>query len=83
MFGLKTMSERAELVTQMARKVDADLGEAVLDGKIGANSLRAAVVQCAACSETQACRHWLATHDTAAKAPDYCRNHDLFEAIKS
>jgi hypothetical protein len=43
--------------------------------------LRRAETRCEGCSEPQACAAWLDGREAASEAPEYCRNHDLFERL--
>lgn len=40
-----------------------------------------AAQRCLDCSNSGACQEWLASADMPGSAPDYCRNHDLFERV--
>jgi hypothetical protein len=66
------------LMKKMARRLGVD---AVLTD---AERTRAAD-RCEACTDVDACREWLSLTEIrgAAKAPDYCRNADLFDARAS
>lgn len=74
------MIHSAGLVERMADTVGAS--EALSAHASRAVITRRAVSRCVGCSETQACQHWLDAHESADQAPDYCRNHDLFERLK-
>ena len=43
--------------------------------------LRNAVLRCAACSETAACKDWLDEAAEGAPAPDFCRNAHLLQRL--
>lgn len=47
-----------------------------------ANVLRRASARCRTCTETGDCSAFLDSHDRAGAAPEYCRNHELFERLK-
>ena len=46
-----------------------------------ANVMRRAAGRCMGCNESAACEQWLTENDSAAEAPQYCRNHDMFERL--
>jgi hypothetical protein len=82
MLGFGTIDERMDLVRRMADALGLDLGEEVAGRRLSGPDLRSAVVACAACEQTPACRHWLDGHGTGATAaPGYCRNADLFARL--
>jgi len=77
------LDRHADLVNRMATTVGADLGEAMMRGQIGGTALRSAVLRCVGCEGGAECPDWLAAHQGGASdTPDYCRNRDLFAAIK-
>jgi hypothetical protein len=77
------LDHHAGLVNRMAETVGADLGAALITGKLSGEGLRAAVVNCCACEGAADCPDWLADHaQGAAEAPCYCRNRDLLAGPK-
>lgn len=72
--------KHADLVTAMAEKSGTDLGRHLIDGTLGAQGLRAAVLTCTHCGNVSACEKHL--QDSASTAtPDYCLNRALFERL--
>ena len=80
----KRIDRHATLFQNMADTVHADLGESLLDGKIDGQGLRAAVFQCMTCDSADECPQWMEAHpDGAENAPEYCRNRQLLQRLKS
>jgi len=77
-----TLKRHADLVDRMANAQGIDLEEQMMAGKIRPDQLSDAVLACTGCANPEACTHWLAEHDHADRAPDYCRNVDLFTMLK-
>ncbi len=73
---LSRLTAKAELVDGMMAAVGVRDEIAQMQG--GAGALRLATMRCMSCSKPGACASWLSEHNTAAEAPDFCRNHDLF-----
>ncbi len=46
-----------------------------------ANIQERARKRCITCNSATDCAQWLATENAPEEAPDYCKNHDLFERI--
>jgi len=83
MFGSKRIAHHSDLMTRMSETVGADLGEAIAEGRIDAEMLRAATISCAGCDEAAECPSWLDDHAAGAEAPpDYCRNRNLMMALQ-
>ena len=84
MVGPKKLAHHAHLVERMGQAVGADLGEALAAGRIGAETVRTAVLRCTGCESAGPCADWLAdpqsSHD---HAPGYCRNASLFAALST
>ena len=84
MFGIKTLTKHANLVNRMAEAVDAPFDEAILDGRLPAESLRSAILRCTSCEHPDDCARWLAAHPQGADAPPgYCRSGELFSELKA
>ena len=87
MFGAKTINRHAALMNRMAETVGVDLTAAIADGRLPAEAWREAVVRCTGCSDPEGCQHWLGAHaadDVAPDtAPDYCRNRDLMDSLRT
>ncbi len=80
----RKLDRHADLVNRMASTVAADLDEALMRGKLGGQELRDAVMRCMGCEGGPECPDWLADHqEGAADTPEYCRNRDLFAALKA
>ena len=83
MFGFERFDRHAALVDRMADTLGVDLAEAVQRGELPPSDLRRTVYNCLACRESDACGHWLDEHRSGSEvAPDYCRNDDLFRALR-
>ncbi len=75
------MFKRTELFDAMVDKLGVR-GAMAERGDQG-NLMRRAVSRCMGCTDGKACSHWLDTLETAAEAPNYCRNHDMFARLKN
>lgn len=81
---VKRIDHHANLFQNMAETVHADLGEALLDGKIDGQGLRGAVFQCMTCDSSEQCPDWMEAHaEGADSAPEYCRNRQLLKRLTS
>lgn len=49
----------------------------------GGAVLRRAADRCLSCDHAEACEGWLSKAQSVEEAPDYCRNHDLFQRLKA
>lgn len=74
------MLARSELFDRMVDTLG--VREAMAEKSGHGNLMRRAVSRCMGCQDGGACENWLETHDTAAEAPHYCRNHDMFARLK-
>jgi hypothetical protein len=72
-------SARLDLMNAMFRRLG--VREWFADDPARAVVLRRAAMRCSACNHTAECQAWLDSHETAAHAPNFCRNHDLAERI--
>lgn len=71
----RKFDESCALVKGMAKRLGSNLPGAVsLDPEMEAAAYRAAVLQCAACKEHEACKRLQAENAQLDAAPDYCRN---------
>lgn len=43
--------------------------------------LRRAAHRCLTCEKPDSCRHWLDNECQPDEAPEFCKNHDLFERV--
>lgn len=79
---LSRLDRHADLFGRMARTVDAELGEAMLNGRAGAETMRTAFVACTGCTSPEECAAWLDAHpDGAGEAPEFCRNQRLLKQL--
>ncbi len=83
--GLADRIDRhAMLFHRMADTVNADLGDALIDGRIDGQGMRAAVFQCMTCEKPEACPGWMDAHpEGATEAPDFCRNKALLKHLSA
>lgn len=78
------LRRHADLVDRMADTVGVDLEEMILRAQLQISTLGDAVLSCTGCTAPGACKKWLAAQESVVeRAPDYCRNGDLFETLKS
>ena len=75
------IEKHAVLVGRMSDTLGVDLVGASMDGGAPETTLRTAIYGCMGCKETDACEEWLASHETASEAPDYCRNKRLLDRL--
>lgn len=80
--GQKTIEEHARLMGQMADRLGADLDEAELRGALTPSERDDMVLSCTNCTSPEACKAWLASHDSAEAAPGYCRNADRIKDLR-
>lgn len=73
----------ATLVDDMANSLGIDLEEAAICGAFRMEEISDAVLRCAGCVYPVKCSHWRAQHPKGAKkAPDYCRNREVLQALR-
>jgi len=74
----------ADLVGKMAGKLGVDMTQKLLDGKIGAQTLRGTVFHCMSCKNSDGCAKWLdeQVDGTAEDTPEYCENKVLLKALR-
>lgn len=82
MLGKKTIDAHSRLMDGMADRLGADLDEAELRGEITPEAREDMVLSCTNCTSPEACREWLASHDSADDAPGYCRNGSKLRALR-
>lgn len=83
--SLFTTLRRAVARSELMRAMFDRLG---IDGWFAENPARAAVLRgaamrCASCGHERECVAWLDAHRAAEHAPDFCRNKDLAERIRT
>ena len=67
----------------IAQRAGADLGEALLEGRITEAEYSAAITRCRAASCLQACAYWLeAPSPDHPPVPDFCANREAFEGLR-
>jgi hypothetical protein len=71
------MSKR--MADKLGLRVPEDFGT---DIEAQAKTLRDVTLRCAVCSEQKTCAKLLNLSGGLEDAPRYCRNHDLFQALK-
>ena len=74
------MLARSDLFDRMVDTLG--VREAMADKNDHGNLTRRAVSRCMGCKDGEACSHWLEANETAAAAPGFCRNHDMFARLK-
>lgn len=77
------LARHAQLVDHMANALGVDLDEQMLRGNLRQSQIEDAVLSCTNCTRPGACESRLASaQDAASKAPGYCRNAALFDALR-
>ncbi|MEP3438467.1 MAG: DUF6455 family protein [Hoeflea sp.] len=73
------LTQQADLMDAMMKK----LGVADEMWKLPdhAGVLRRAANRCLTCDRPDACEHWLTNETNPDEAPEFCRNHDLFDRV--
>lgn len=70
---------KAELMEAMMNTLG--VREAVAGMPDAPSTMRNAMLRCFGCSHAGECVTFLEEHETAAHAPSWCRNRDLFEFV--
>ncbi len=65
----------------MADRLGVDFSDWITRHPDHAGDYRTAVLSCTACTAETDCKAWLAEHEHADRAPDYCRNNRLLETL--
>ncbi|WP_372887231.1 DUF6455 family protein [Shimia sp.] len=73
----KKIDAHGDLVEQMSDKVGVKWRKLLSDRPELAGKYRGAVMTCTHCRSVKDCKGWLAEHESAAEAPDYCLNRAL------
>jgi len=80
---LDRLDAHADLMHRMAETTGADLGTAVLEGRVGPMELRSLYLSCTRCDAPEACAEWLEGHaDGSAAPPDFCRNRQSLDRLR-
>jgi len=80
--GKKTLQDHEILVSRMAETVGVDLDEAELRGAITPEFRDEMVLACTGCADANGCDRWLGENAKADATPSYCRNADVFAALR-
>ncbi|UXX84374.1 DUF6455 family protein [Roseovarius pelagicus] len=79
-----TLKRHAALVDRMSQKLGIDLEEEMMRGQMQVDALGDAVLRCTGCVNADECDHWMDVHDDGAEQPpEYCRNAEVFAALKA
>lgn len=81
MQNAQTIKRHAALVDRMAASLGVDLEEAVLQARVSVDELTDAVLRCTGCSNADHCEH-VHLAQGLGRTPSFCRNADLFTALK-
>jgi hypothetical protein len=75
-------------VLGLADAVEADFGDALIDGRLAPEALRTALLRCTRCEQADFCESWLDVTEArkqggapAPRAPDFCANIDLMDRL--
>ena len=71
-----------QLVLGMADRQGLDLQEMVLRAEISEEQFELAVDRCMGCTQPDACKCLLDSAGPTLELPEYCRNGDMFGALK-
>lgn len=78
------LKKHADLFCRMGEAVGVDLQERAIRGDLAFDEIAEGVLRCTRCGQPGACQSWLAKSEgTATSTPDYCRNGDLLDFLKS
>ena len=84
MQSASTLKRHANLVDRMANHLGIDLEESALRGRLTISEIDDAVLRCTGCTRPCDCQLLLDTSTSPAEAaPDFCRNADMFGALKT
>jgi Family of unknown function (DUF6455) len=81
MAGKTQIEKHKKLMDQMADRLGSDLDEAELRGELAPGARNAMVLSCTNCASPEECQKWLAAHDSADQAPEFCRNGEALAAL--
>ena len=73
------LTHQADLMDAMMTKLGVTEKMSELPDHAGV--LRRAAARCMTCEKPDACSRWLAHESQPDEAPDFCKNHDLFERV--
>ncbi|GAA0298434.1 DUF6455 family protein [Rhodovulum strictum] len=84
MSGQTKYGEHAALVEKMAEALGLDLTEEMMAGNWTPEDMQSTVSRCLGCTDPAHCKGWLGEHaEGTEETPDYCRNKDLLEAMRT
>lgn len=72
-----------QLVLGMADRQGLDLQELMMRAELSEDRFEKAVDRCLGCTAADACKCLLETAGLQLNLPEYCRNGDLFEGLRS
>lgn len=79
-----TLKRHAALLDNMANTLGIDLEEAAICGAFPMDEIPEAVLQCTQCANPEKCTRWMEQHpDGAELTPNYCRNREVLQALRS
>ena len=76
-------AEHLRLVLGMADRQGLDLQEMILRADMTDDQLESAVDRCVGCTQPGTCKRLLDDAGSSLTLPQYCRNGDVFDALKS
>lgn len=81
---MQKIDRHANLMHRMAETVGADLGDALVSGRLSGQQVRSAVIRCSGCAHADECVGWLGDHAGGAEAaPSFCRNAGLLARLRN
>lgn len=72
-----------QFVLRMADRQGIDLQELILRAEVSEDHFEQAVDKCLGCTQPDACECLLDTTESQLNLPDYCRNADLFDELRT
>jgi len=72
-----------QMVLGMADRQGVDLEELILRGELSEDRFEHAVDRCLGCTQPDACKCLLDSTAPEIRLPDYCRNVNLFQDLRS
>lgn len=73
------LTNRADLMDEMMDKLG--VSDEMHEMPDHAGVLRRAANRCLTCEKPDSCQQWLNTEISPDEAPNFCKNHDLFERV--
>lgn len=76
------IAKHADLFQTMSDRTGADLGEAILSGRLAPETYRGAIFSCTRCGNVEDCQQLLSEDEgTRIEAPDYCMNRKMLRTL--